>query len=75
MVEVIIVLNFLHLGFESNHSFTVGAFPFELGRGISLGAAYAIGPGPLGFYSDGMIDQFAFGFKFSGEIVPDVLNL
>lgn len=65
---------FLHLGLENNHSFTIGAFPFELGRGISLGAAYALGPGPLGFYSDGMIDQYAFGLKFSGEIVPDVLN-
>lgn len=65
---------FLRLGFENKHTLTVGAFPFELGRGISLGAAYAIGPGPLGFYSDAMIDQFAFGLKFSGEIVPDALN-
>ena len=64
----------LHLDFEGNHSFTLGAFPFELGRGISLGAAYAIGPGPLGFYSDGMIDQFAFGLKFSGDVVSDVLT-
>ncbi len=65
---------FLHLGFENEHSFTLGAFPFELGRGIALGAAYAIGPGPLGFYSDSMIDQFAFGFKFSGTITPQVLT-
>jgi hypothetical protein len=65
---------FLHLGLENNHTFTVGAFPFELGRGISLGSAYALGPGPLGFYSDAMVDQYAFGLKFSGEIVPQVLT-
>lgn len=65
---------FLHLGFENQHYLTVGAFPFELGRGISLGAAYAIGPGPLGFYSDGMIDQFAFGMKLSGDIIPNTLK-
>lgn len=65
---------FLRLGLENNHSFTIGAFPFELGRGISLGAAYALGPGPLGFYSDAMIDQYAFGLKFSGEIVPNALT-
>jgi len=65
---------FLRLGFENNHWFTVGAFPFELGRGIALGSAYAVGPGPLGFYSDAMIDQFAFGLKLSGEFVADVLS-
>lgn len=65
---------FLRLNLENRHTFTVGAFPFELGRGISLGAAYALGPGPLGFYSDGMIDQYAFGLKFSGEAIPDVLT-
>lgn len=65
---------FLGLGFENKHYLTVGAFPFELGRGISLGAAYAIGPGPLGFYSDGMIDQFAFGLKLSGDIIPETLK-
>lgn len=65
---------FLRLDLENNHHFTVGAFPFELGRGISLGAAYALGPGPLGFYSDAMIDQYAFGLKFSGEVVPEALT-
>lgn len=65
---------FLRLDLENNHWFTVGAFPFELGRGISLGAAYALGPGPLGFYSDAMVDQYAFGLKFSGEVVPDMLT-
>lgn len=64
----------LNIDTDCSHVITVGAFPFELGRGISLGSAYAIGPGPLGFYSDSMIDQFAFGIKLSGEIVPDVLT-
>jgi len=64
----------LGLGFENKHHLTVGAFPFELGRGISLGAAYAVGPTPLGFYADGVIDQFAFGIKISGELVKDHLN-
>ena len=64
----------LHLDFENEHYLTLGAFPFELGRGIALGSAYAVGQGPLGFYSDAMIDQFAFGLKFSGEIIPEVLT-
>jgi hypothetical protein len=65
---------FLGLTFANKHYLTVGAFPFELGRGISLGAAYAIGPGPLGFYSDAMIDQYAFGVKLFGDIIPETLK-
>ena len=53
----------LNMDLSCDHSFTLGAFSFELGRGIALGAAYAIGQGPLGFYSDAMIDQFAFGLQ------------
>ena len=68
------LVELLNICTDCSHSLTVGAFPFELGRGISLGAAYAIGPGPLGFYSDSMIDQFAFGLKLSGDIIPDVLR-
>ncbi len=67
------LVEFFNLCTDCSHTVTVGAFPFELGRGISLGAAYAIGPGPLGFYSDSMIDQFAFGLKFSGDIKQDLL--
>ncbi len=63
----------LGLGFANKHYFTVGALPFELGRGISLGAAYAVNPGPLGFFSDNSIDQFAYGFKFNGDIVESKL--
>lgn len=53
--------------FEKQH-FTLGAFKFELGRGIALGAAYAVGSELLGFYDDSVIDQFAFGAKLSGPI-------
>lgn len=52
---------------------TFGAFPFELGRGIALGSAYAVGPGVLGFYIDDIVDQFAFGLKLSGDIFKDCL--
>lgn len=52
--------------------FTLGAFSFELGRGIALGDAYAVGPELLGFYSDAAIDQYAFGFKLSGDMTDHV---
>ncbi|MCK5632947.1 hypothetical protein KAH94_04310 [bacterium] len=53
---------------------TLGAFPFALGRGISLGSAYAVSPNYLGFYSDSAVDQYAFGAKLSGEIVEKKLS-
>lgn len=62
------------LPFKNNHTFTIGAFPFQLGRGIALGDAYAVGPEILGFYADSAIDQYAFGAKFSGEIFKKVLS-
>lgn len=62
------------LDFANQHYFTMGAFPFELGRGISLGSAFAVGPRVLGFYSDNAIDQYAFGFKFSGDLWKSYLN-
>jgi len=55
-------------------SFTLGAFPFQLGRGISLGDAYAVGPDYVGFYSDGVVDQYAFGAKFTGHIIKNRLK-
>lgn len=58
----------LGLNFKYDHYFTLGAFPFELGRGIALGNAFAVGPRVLGFYSDNAIDQYAFGFKLSGQM-------
>lgn len=62
------------LPFKNTHTFTLGAFPFQLGRGIALGDAYAVGPEILGFYADSAIDQYAFGAKFSGEIFKKVLS-
>jgi hypothetical protein len=62
------------LPFNNVHTFTIGAFPFQLGRGIALGDAYAVGPESLGFYADSAIDQYAFGAKFSGELLTRILS-
>jgi hypothetical protein len=66
--------HFLGLSFLTKHSFKLGLFPFQLGRGISLGSAYAVGPELLGFYSDSAVDQFAPGGLLHGDIVEDVLS-
>ncbi len=47
---------------------TFGAFPFQVGRGVALGSSFAVGPNFLGFFSDGVVDQYAFGGKLSGNI-------
>src|SRR5579863_8817088 len=62
------------LPFGNVHTFTIGSFPFQLGRGIALGDAYAVGPEALGFYADSAIDQYAFGAKFSGELLTRMLS-
>src|SRR5579863_8761036 len=62
------------LPFRNIHTFTIGSFPFQLGRGIALGDAYAVGPEALGFYADSAVDQYAFGAKFAGEMVTRVLS-
>lgn len=62
------------LPFKNKHTFIIGAFPFQLGRGIALGDAFAVGPEILGFYADSAIDQYAFGAKFSGELFAKVLS-
>lgn len=64
----------LGLSFGNQHEFTVGAFPFQLGRGIALGDAFAVGPENLGFYSESAVDQFAFGAKLSGDFVEERLS-
>jgi hypothetical protein len=63
-----------HLALPNRHTFTLGAFKFELGRGISLGSAYAVGHQLLGFYTEDIIDQYAFGGKLSGFIINPVLT-
>jgi len=66
--------HFLGLSFLNDHSFKLGLFPFALGRGISLGAAYAVGPELLGFYTDSAVDQFAPGALLHGDILEDQLS-
>ena len=63
-----------NLPFTNKHTFTLGSFPFQLGRGIALGDAYAVGPEALGFWADSAIDQYAFGAKFSGDLFPKTLS-
>ena len=52
------------------HKVKVGAFPFVLGRGISLGSAYSAIPGFLGFCASSAIDQFVFGQLLAGDLIP-----
>ncbi len=59
---------------QNRHYLKVGAFPFKLGRGISLGEAYAVSAGLLGFYSNNVIDQYAFGVLCHGDLVKDKLS-
>ena len=62
------------LDFENKHSFMLGAFPFNLGRGIALGDAFAVAPELLGFYTETIVDQYAFGGKLYGDLVHDALT-
>lgn len=48
----------------------IGALPFSVGRGIALGDAYAVSSGIVGFYTEDVIDQYAYGIVQHGEIVP-----
>jgi hypothetical protein len=64
----------VHLDLNNTHNFSIGMFPFALGRGISLGDAYAVAPEYLGFYTDGAIDQYAFGGMIDGDIIKDKLH-
>ena len=63
----------LCLPFCNNHTLTIGAFPFEVGRGIALGAAFSVDRTDLGFISEYAVDQYAFGAKLAGEMIKDVL--
>ncbi|MBN1549240.1 hypothetical protein JW872_01115 [Candidatus Babeliales bacterium] len=56
------------------HIFKLGFHPFILGNGITLGPAYALNPGFLGFYTDNVVDQFTPGLLFSGEAYKDRLT-
>lgn len=54
---------------NNQHTFTAGFFPFQLGRGIALGDAYAVDPDLLGYYSPNAVDQYAPGAKLSGAFI------
>jgi hypothetical protein len=47
--------------------FKLGFFPVEIGRGISLGAAYAVTPDFLTYEPVDIIQEFAPGFMFYGN--------
>ncbi|KKR97244.1 MAG: hypothetical protein UU47_C0001G0017 [candidate division TM6 bacterium GW2011_GWE2_41_16] len=51
-----------------SHYFTLGLFPFQVGRGISLGNAYATTPDLIGYSADDAVQQFAPGCKLSGSL-------
>ncbi len=61
------------LPLNNPHTFMLGFFPFQLGRAIALGDAYAVGHDFLGFYVDGLVDQFAPAAKISGQFIKDRL--
>jgi len=64
----------LGLDINDTHKFRLGAFPFQLGRGIALGEAYATSHEYLGFYSEVVIDQFACGALLEGDIIINKLH-
>lgn len=57
-----------------NQKVKIGAFPYSVGRGISLGAAFAISPASLGFYNDKTVNRYAYGLLFSGELFTPYLE-
>lgn len=59
----------------TEHTWKLGLFPFELGRGISLGSAYAVSPGLIGFFNTNIIDQFAPGSLIHGTILDSKVKL
>jgi hypothetical protein len=64
----------LGLNDSLRHNAKLGSFGFKLGRGISLGSAYSVSSGILGFYSSGVVDQYAFGNLIYGDIKKDKLS-
>lgn len=56
------------------HTLKLGWFPFELGRGISLGKWYGSNREILGLYYYDREDKFAPGINLSGELIKDRLS-
>jgi hypothetical protein len=46
----------------------LGFFPFEIGRGISLGAGYLVSPDVLSYAPSDVIQEFAPGFMLYGSL-------
>lgn len=61
----------LNLDFTYRHYFTMGLFPFQLGRGIALGDAYATVPDFLGYNPANAVQQYAPAFKLSGALAAN----
>jgi len=76
LLEFDISLNdLLRMQWEGKHRFSCGIFPFSVGRGISLGDAYATMPELVGYDPAASVDQYAPGFKFTGQLGhADTLN-
>lgn len=64
----------LSLPFDNKHTFKFGAFPYSVGYGIALGDAYAVGPDLLGFFTNDLVDQYAYGALLTNEIVKNTLS-
>lgn len=58
----------LDLGYTNLHTFKAGLFPFSIGRGIAFGDAFATTPDFIGYDPASSVEQYAPGFKFSGEL-------
>ena len=61
----------LSLNFAYRHYFTMGLFPFQLGRGIALGDAYATVPDFIGYNPANAVQQYAPAFKLSGALADN----
>jgi hypothetical protein len=69
-VDLTLDLNELICNIPSNYpiqKFKLGFFPIEIGRGISLGAAYAVSPDVLSYAPVDVIQEFAPGFMLYGS--------
>lgn len=70
-VDLTLNLNGLFCNLAENYpiqKLKLGLFPFEIGRGISLGAAYLISSDILSYAPVDVIQEFAPGFMLYGDI-------
>lgn len=55
----------------SDISLTIGSFPYQLGRGISLGFAYQLDAHDPTYFLPQSVSQYPFGIKLSGDLSKD----